>query len=236
MIEIGAKELSEKVIADAVTEGHKVVGQVCEMIDELTKKAGVEKEIPLVEDDEQLFAKIDSEIADKLRQAKQIPGKQERNTAVKELFEQITTKYCEPEDEAAERYDKAMVKRMLGKIESQVIHKLLVKGKRPDGRACDEIRKIACDVGVLPRTHGSALFTRGETQALVSITLGTLRDSQIVDGLVEEYSQNFMFHYNFPPFSVGDVRMIRGPGRREIGHGALAERSLKQVKPSKETF
>ncbi len=236
MIEVAAKELSEDVIADAVTCAHKVVTQVCEMIDELSKKIGAEKETPLVEDDEELFAKIDSQIADKLRECKQMPGKKERNTGVKELFEQIMAEYCEPEDETAQQYEKAMVKRILAKIEGRVVHELLVEGKRSDGRALDQVRKIDCQVAVLPRTHGSALFTRGETQALVSITLGTLRDSQIVDGLIDEYSQNFMLHYNFPPFSVGDVRMIRGPGRREIGHGALAERSLKQVKPLEETF
>ncbi len=236
MIEVGAKELSEDVIEDAVAQAHKAVGQVCEMLDELAEKVGAEKEIPLAKDDEELFAKIDSQIADKLREFKLVPGKKERNTAVKELLEQIITEYCEPEDETAQRYEKAMVKRMLAKIEGRVVHELLVEGKRPDGRALDQVRKIECEVAVLPRTHGSALFTRGETQALVSITLGTLRDSQIVDGLVEEYSQDFMLHYNFPPFSVGDVRMIRGPGRREIGHGALAERSLKQVKPSGEIF
>jgi len=239
MIEVGAKELSEQVIADAVAAAHKVVGEVCEMIEQLAKKVGVEKEIPLVETDEQLYSKISSQIADKLYEIKQIAGKQQRNTAVEELLEEITAQYC-PEDVGdspeKDKYDKVMVKRILEKIEGETVCKLLLEGKRLDGRGYDDIRAIDCEVGVLPRTHGSALFTRGETQAIVSVTLGSVRDGQIIDGLLEEYKQSFTLHYNFPPFCVGDVRPIRGPGRREIGHGALAERALVQVRPSEEEF
>ncbi len=239
MIEIGAKELSEQIVADAVEAAHKTVGQVCELIDELREKVGVEKEVPLVEDDGQLYSKINSQIADRLCELKQIPARQKRNKAVQELFEQIHSQYSADENNevgAELKYDKAMVKRILGKIEGQVVKKLLLDGKRPAGRGDNEIREIACDVAILPRTHGSALFTRGETQALVSVTLGTIRDAQIIDGLLEEYSQNFTVHYNFPPFSVGEVRPMRGPGRREIGHGALAERALKQVRPPEDEF
>ncbi len=178
MIEVGAKEVSEDVIADAVAEAHKTVAQVCEMIEELREKVGVEKEIPLRETDEELYAKIDSQISKKLYKAKQIQGKQERKTAVKELFEEVYSEYC-PEEEP--QYSKAMVKRILDKIQSSTIKKLLLEGKRSDGRGYNEVRPISCEVGVLPRTHGSALFTRGETQALVSTTLGTGRDEQIVD-------------------------------------------------------
>jgi len=234
MIEIGAKELSEETIAEAVAVAHKTVGQVCEMIEELREKAGVEKEIPLVEDDEQLFSKINSQIEDKLYERKQILDKQQRKIAVKELFEQVKTEYCETEDETAA--NPALVKRILGKIEGQVIKKLLLEGKRTDGRAFDKVRPIDCQVGILPRTHGSSLFSRGQTQSLVSVTLGTVRDAQIVDGLLEEYSQNFTLHYNFPPYSVGEVRPNRGPGRREIGHGALAEKALSYVRPPEDEF
>jgi polyribonucleotide nucleotidyltransferase len=117
-----------------------------------------------------------------------------------------------------------------------VVRKLLLDGKRPDGRDYDDIRPITCEVGILPRAHGSALFTRGETQALASVTLGTIRDAQIIDGLLDEYAQSFTLHYNFPPFSVGEVRPIRGPGRREIGHGVLAERALEPVRPPEDKF
>jgi len=239
MIEVGAKELPEEVIADAVSKAHEIVVQVCDMIDELAQQVGVEKEAAIVEIDDELYRQIHSQIAQKLYELKQIPGKQERNTAVAELFEQIESKYCSEEnlEEAAPlKYDKAMVKQILEKIEGQVVRNLILEGKRPDGRGYNEVRPIECEVGVLPRTHGSALFTRGETQAMVSVTLGTIRDAQIIDGLLEEYSQSFTLHYNFPPFSVGEVRPIRGPGRREIGHGALAERALEAVRPPEDEF
>ena len=242
MIEIGAKELSESVVADAVATAQRTVTQVCEMVEELREKVGVEKEIPLVESDEQLHSKIYSQIADKLYEFKQIPDKQQRNATVQELFEQIMVEYCpdddspQSQDGAASRYNKAMVKRILGKIEGQVVKKLLLDGKRSGGRGYNDIRPIACEVGILPRTHGSALFTRGETQSLVSVTLGTIRDAQIIDGLLDEYAQNFTLHYNFPPFAVGEVRPVRGVGRREIGHGALAEKALEAVRPPDEEF
>ena len=242
MIEVGAREISEKVIADAIATAQVTVTQVCEMIEELREKVGVEKEIPLVKSDEQLLSEIRSQIADKLYELRQIPGKQERNKAIDELREQVMTQYCPDEDnqllqnEAAGKYDKAMVKRILEKIEGEVVKKLLLNGKRSDGRGYNDIRPIECEIGILPRTHGSALFTRGETQSLVSVTLGTIRDAQIIDGLLDEYAQNFTLHYNFPPFSVGEVRPMRGPGRREIGHGALAEKALVQVRPPDDEF
>ncbi len=242
MIEVGAKQLSEKVIADAVATAQKTVAQVCEMIEELREKVGVEKEIPLRETNEQLVSEIRSQISDKLYELKQTPAKQERKTAIDELREQVMTQYCPDEDnpqlqnEAAPKYKKAMVKRILEKIEGEVIKKLLLSGKRSDGRGYNDVRQIACEVGILPRTHGSALFTRGETQSIVSVTLGTIRDAQIIDGLLDEYTQNFTLHYNFPPFSVGEVRPMRGPGRREIGHGALAEKALVQVRPPDDEF
>jgi len=236
MIEVGAKELPDSVIAEAVATAQKVNVEVCELIEELREKVGVEKEIPLLETDEQLAEEISSKISDKIYELKQIPGKQERNTAVAELIDQILTEYCEGEEDQASKYDRGMVKRIIGKIEGAVIKKLLLEGKRLDGRGYDDIRPIDCEVGVLPRTHGSALFTRGETQSIVSVTLGTIRDAQIIDGLLEEYTQSFTLHYNFPPFSVGEIRPIRGPGRREIGHGALAERALEQVRPPEDEF
>jgi len=248
MIEVGATELSEQVIAEAVTTAHKTVGQICEMIEELRTRVGVEKEIPLVEIDQELYSQIYSKTADKLYELKQIHDKQQRNAAVKELFEQVNTEYCAAEDVAQTdiavasqdktglKCDKAMLRRILEKVEGQVVRKLLLESKRADGRGYDDIRPISCEVGFLPRTHGSALFTRGETQSLVTVTLGTIRDAQIIDGLLDEYTQNFTLHYNFPPFSVGEVRPVRGPGRREIGHGALAERALEAVRPPEDEF
>ena len=233
MIEVGSKELSEDVIADAVATAHKAVGQVCEMIEELVEKVGVEKEIPLMEIDAELLGQIESQVTDKLYQLKQIPDKSQRTSEVKSLFEEVKAGCCAIDEP---KCSPAMLKRILGKIEGQVIRKLLLEGKRSDGRGYGDLRKIECEVGILPRTHGSALFSRGETQALLSITLGTIRDGQIIDGLQDEYTQNFTLHYNFPPYSVGEVRPNRGPGRREIGHGSLAERALEQVRPDGDDF
>lgn len=253
MIEVAANELPEEIIVQAVAEAHKTILQICEMIEELTAKANPQKEIPLTKIDPQLYQQIRELIEDKLRDAKQIPDKQKRNAAVKEIFQQVSEEYCPGEyrrsgngnverlsDESRSngqaKCGRLMLKRILDKIEQAVVRKLLLEGKRPDGRDYDSIRDISCEVGILPRTHGSAMFTRGETQAIVSITLGTIRDAQIIDGLLEEYAQSFTLHYNFPPFSVGEVRPIRGPGRREIGHGALAEKALMAVRPPDESF
>ena len=236
MIEVGANELSEDVIAQAVGKAHEVVGEVCDMIEELRAKVGVEKEIPLEEIDEELYSQIESQISDKLYELKQTAGKKERKDAIKELFKQMTEQYCTAQEGGEVKCGKAIMKRILQKIEGQVVKKMLLEGKRTDGRRFDQVRPIDGEVGILPRTHGSALFTRGETQAIVSITLGTIRDAQIIDGLLEEYSQNFTLHYNFPPSSVGEVRPQRGPGRREIGHGALAEKALERARPPEETF
>jgi len=242
MIEVEAKEVSEEAVSKAVAEGHKIIGQLCDMINELAGRVGVEKEIILVEDDQELYQKIKNQISDSLYELKQIPEKKKRSKSVRELLEQITNQYCRPAandapvQQEGQLYDVAMVKRILMKIEAQVVKKMLLEGKRLDGRGFDDIRPISCEVAILPRTHGSALFTRGETQSLVSVTLGTLRDAQIIDGLLEEYSQTFTLHYNFPPFSVGEVKPVRGPGRREIGHGALAERALGAVRPNEDEF
>jgi polyribonucleotide nucleotidyltransferase len=246
MIEVGAKEISEEIIADAILTAHKIVAQVCEMIEELGEKVSVEKEMPLMEIDEELYSHISSQIKDRLRECKQISSKQQRQKSIQQLFEEISEQYCadnailQPDNSASNatelKCDKVILKRIFERVECQVVRKMLLEGKRPDGRGYQDIRPITCEVGILPRAHGSALFTRGETQALASVTLGTIRDAQIIDGLLDEYAQNFTLHYNFPPFSVGEVRPVRGPGRREIGHGVLAERALEQVRPPEDKF
>lgn len=237
MIEVGAKELSEDVIAEAIAVAHVAVGEVCDMIEELREKVGVEKEIPLVESDEQLASKICSQVLDKIYEFKQIPDRQEGKAAIKELCKQVIEECCTAKPDSDEPVPtKAMVKRILHDVEGQAVKKLLLEGKRAGGRGYADIREISCEVGILPRTHGSSLFTRGETQSMVSVTLGTVRDAQIIDGLLDEYSQNFTLHYNFPPFSVGEVRPMRGVGRREIGHGALAEKALEAMRPADSDF
>ena len=237
MIEVAAKELPEAVIAESIKTGHETVKVVCELIEELQKKVGVPKEMgELFEIDEELCSKIRSQIADELRKLKLIPAKQQRRIAVNELFDRLIEQYCKSESDSAENQEQTMVNRIFDKIEGEIIRDLALKGKRLDGRSYDDVRPITCEVGILPRVHGSALFTRGETQALVCITLGTIQDAQIIDGLQDEYAQSFALHYNFPPFSVGEVKPMRGPGRREIGHGALAERALEMVRPPEEEF
>ena len=236
MIEVDSKQTPEDIVADAIATAHKAVGEVCELINELVALCGVEKEIPDIESDDELAAELKGQVWDKLYEAYQIKVKADRSAAIKEIMTELATQCCAPEDGSEPRCSKSLFKRIAGEIERQVVAALLLEGKRPDGRAYDEIREISCEVGLLPRSHGSALFTRGETQALISVTLGTGRDQQKVDGLQDEFGQGFMLHYNFPPYSVGEVKPIRGPGRREIGHGALAEKALEQLKPAPEDF
>jgi polyribonucleotide nucleotidyltransferase len=238
MIEVGAKQVSEEVVADAIEKAYDVIKQICGLIDELVEKVGpVVKEFTLQDFNQELLEKVTAEISERLYAAKQVTGKLQRQQAVDAIFEEVKQKYTV----IAEGQTKAactpfMMKNILQKIEGKIVRRLLLEGKRPDGRPFNEVRLINSEVAVLPRTHGSALFTRGETQALVTATLGTIRDAQIIDGLGEETEQRFMLHYNFPPFSVGEVRPVRGVGRREIGHGALAERALEQVKPPFKDF
>ncbi len=235
MIEVGAKELPEDVIAAGIQKAHEAIQEVIAMIEELQAKVGVEKEMPIIELDRPLYDKVRAEIYDRLTAIKTVPGKQDRNTAVKELFDGVRTRYKEAVGEA-EKPNMVMLNRVLTTLEEEVVRKMILEGKRPDGRSDTDVRPISCEVGLLPRTHGSAMFTRGETQALVSVTLGTIRDAQIIDGLLDEYAQSFTYHYNFPPYAVGEVKPARGPGRREIGHGALAERALEYVRPAEEDF
>ncbi len=233
MIEVDAKEVSEAEAADSIRAAHEAVSEVCGLIDELKALCGQEKEIPLFELEAELVREITEQTTEPYRRAYQIEQKSERMSALREIAEEAVGAYVSGE---SPRATLTQVKRILDQVQKQVVRDLILNGQRPDGRGYDEVRPISCVVGLLPRSHGSALFTRGETQALVSCTLGTGRDEQIVDGLAEEYGQSFMLHYNFPPFSVGEVRPIRGPGRREIGHGALAEKALEQVKPAETDF
>lgn len=235
MIEVSSQEAQEQAVVDAVAEAHKVVVEVCDMAEEMRSKCGIEKEIPLAERDEQFEKDLKAQIFDKLLEVKQTADKDKRSEGTGLIRDEVIEQYCECEDETQAK-DKGLVKRAFAKIEEMAVRELLLQGKRSDNRKFDEVREISCEVGILPRNHGSALFTRGQTQALVSVTLGTIRDAQIIDGLQEEYSQTFTLHYNFPPYSVGEVRFIRGPGRREIGHGALAEKALENIKPDESDF
>ena len=165
-----------------------------------------------------------------VKEAMYIMDKDERNAAVDSVYEKVNEEFAEKyEDKAGD------IKEILYTMQKEVVRNMLLNEKRrPDGRAFDEIRKIGCEVGLLPRTHGTGLFTRGLTQVMTVATLGSVGDIQILDGIDEAQSKRYMHHYNFPAYSVGEVRPLRGPGRREIGHGALAERALEPLIPSEE--
>jgi len=237
MIEVDAKQVSEDVVAEGIQLAHQSIKAICDLIDELVAKCGQEKEVPEIEWDQQLADEIAEKYSDDFGQAFGIKSKSERNEALKAIVEKAEAIYCTvPQGGDEARCSKSLFNRILYNVQRKVVRQLILDGKRPDGRGYTEIRPVTCEVGLLPRSHGSSLFTRGETQALTSVTLGTGRDEQIVDGLLEEYGQKFMLHYNFPPYSVGEVKPIRGPGRREIGHGALAEKALEKVRPNVDNF
>jgi polyribonucleotide nucleotidyltransferase len=235
MIEGFAREMSEENMLQAILFAQREIARIIDLIVEFRKKAGLpDKPPPPPESENPVKEVLRKKIYDEFLTLKQTPGKHARAEQIKALRDRVMAEYA-PEDGKGE-YTPAQVGAALDWLEEKVVRDLILEGKRIDGRTPRDLRKISCEVGILPRTHGSALFTRGETQALVTTTLGTVSDEQRVDGLVEEYSKKFMLDYNFPPFSVGETRPIRGPGRREIGHGALAERSLKPVIPDPEKF
>jgi polyribonucleotide nucleotidyltransferase len=237
MIEVGAKEVSEEDIADAIKFGHEHgVIPICEMLEELRRQAGQTVTWERPEPDTAFHDDVRKRVWDELTEAKKIVKKQEREAAVQAIYEKTIAHYC-PEGVDDPPHPPEEVKAVISRIEEKLVRERILKHhQRPDGRKLDEIRPISCETAWLPRTHGSALFQRGETQAMVTATLGTPSDEQIIDELLEEYKKKFMLHYNFPPFSVGEVRRIGAPGRREIGHGALAERSLEAVMPTPDEF
>ncbi len=239
MVEAGAKEVPEQVLLDALTFGHEIIKEICGMVRELCEKAGkttakAPEEIKTI-DRTPLFAELEEKYYGEVYRRNLTPGKHVRTLAVDELWDRIMDEYA-PKVEAGEVDPKEIAKATTD-LERQAIRQLIVKeNRRADGRALDEIRDISIEVGYLPRTHGACLFTRGETQAIVTTTLGTAVDVQRVDGLTEPYTKAFMLHYNFPAFCVGETWPNRGPKRREIGHGALAERALEPVLPESERF
>ena len=235
MLELGGKEVSESVVAEGIARGFEVCKAVCDAIDELASRAAIGKVYESKPLPEELKTLVMDKCGQGIRQAEQIPGKVERGGALEALREELLAELC-PDDVEEPQYAPGQVKEAFYKVEGKIQRELILSGVRPDGRDLESVRPLGIEVGVLPRTHGSALFSRGETQALVTTTLGTPRDEQIIDGLQEEYSKKFILHYNFPPFSVGEIKPIRGPGRREIGHGALAEKSLEGVLPTPEGF
>src|SRR5271166_4962335 len=235
MIESGAKEVKEETVVDAIEFGHTEIKKICAAINELRAKVGKPKravEAPVFDDAyyAKLKSRVGAELADALDTKKH--PKAESYTLVKEIKKKLAAELPEDDDEAKKKLD-----HYYETLRERIFREQVIKQKRrPDGRAFDEIREIWIEVGVLPRTHGSSIFTRGETQALVTTTLGTGDDMQRLEAFEGEAKKRFMLHYNFPPFSVGEVAFLRGAGRREIGHGALAERAISGVLPTEEAW
>jgi polyribonucleotide nucleotidyltransferase len=235
MIEGFSREMPEDRMAEALLEGHRIVREICDLQQELINKVGKPKIQFETPSDGGLSDRLRDRFYDQLKSAKQTEGKQARAEAVGQVKERALAEMIpDPKAEGAPAPEVFYAK--WHDLEERVVRDLILSGTRSDGRDGKTLRHIECAVDVLPRVHGSALFQRGETQALVTVTLGTGRDEQRVDGLFEEYSKRFMLDYNFPPFSVGEVRPQRGPGRREIGHGMLAERSVNPVLPDHDEF
>ena len=241
MVEAGSKEVSEEDMLDALMFGHEAVKELCLFQEEIIKEIGKEKmAYERLEIEDSLREEIKALASSDLDKAMRIKEKLEKYAAIDEVKERVVKKY-EDENKDLEKEDLVIlltkVKLVLESIEYDIFRSITVNEKtRSDGRAMNEIRPLSASIDLLPRTHGSALFTRGETQALAVTTLGALNEYQVLDGISLEAEKHFMLHYNFPAFSVGETGRYGSPGRREIGHGALGERCLKQVMPSEEEF
>lgn len=235
MVEAGADEVPEETMLEAIMFGHEEIKSLIAFQEEIAAKVGKEKmEVVLFNTDEELETEIRGFCEKEMIAAIQVQEKHAREAAIKEVKDKVIAKY---EEQEADDETMKQVKQILDKLVKGEVRRLITEEKvRPDGRNPDEIRPLSSEVGLLPRTHGSGLFTRGQTQALSICTLGALGDVQILDGLGLEEEKRFMHHYNFPSFSVGETGPIRGPGRREIGHGALGERALDPIIPDESDF
>ena len=242
MVEAGAKQVSEDLMLEALMFGHEAIKELVAFQEEIIAEIGVEKmDYETLEIEDSLKEEVRSLAEARLNEALRIPGKQEKYEAIDAVKEEIVAKYTTENEEVLKEKDLltliTKVKLVLEEIEYEIFRQIVVKEKtRADGRSMTQIRPLSTAIDLLPRTHGSALFTRGETQALAVTTLGALGEHQILDGLDMETEKRFMLHYNFPAFSVGETGRYGAPGRREIGHGALGERALLQVMPSEEEF
>ena len=238
MIEAGANEVPDDVMLKAIKEAHKEIKKICKFIKKIQKEIGKPKfEYKSFEVDHDIYEFVESNFKDEMKEKVQEADKETRDNNIAELTEKIEQAYTEKYGEESFEEHKQDIGEAIYKVEKKCVREMIfVEHKRVDGRGLDEIRPLSCEVGLLPRTHGSALFTRGQTQVLSVATLGMMSEEQTLDGIDTEESKRYMHHYNFPSYSVGEARPSRGPGRREIGHGALAEKALVPVLPSKEEF
>ncbi|MBI5193096.1 MAG: polyribonucleotide nucleotidyltransferase [Nitrospirae bacterium] len=235
MVEGAAKLVHEDTILDGISLAHREMQKLIDAQIELRRLAGKEKiQIAVPALDEELLSSVERLCLDKVLDALVIPNKSERQTTLDLILGDVLSQINPVGEEGDKSRDIRIIFHHIEKREMR--NMVLFKGKRADGRGTTDIRQITCEVGILPRTHGSALFTRGETQSLAVVTLGTADDEQLIEALEGESTKAFMLHYNFPPFSVGETKPLRGPGRREIGHGALAEKAVKPIIPAKEEF
>jgi len=233
MIEAGAKEVDDDKVYEGIMLAHEVIKPMIDFIDSIVAEVGKAKfEYPSCEVDHDLFDKIEAMVAEDVKAALDTDDKSVRDARLQPIYERV---YTELEEEYPD--SKLMIDECMYKLQKKIVrHWLLTEQKRVDGRRMDEIRPLAAEVGLLTRTHGSGMFTRGQTQVFSIATLAPIREQQLLDGIDTEDTKRYMHHYNMPGFSVGEAKASRSPGRREIGHGALAERSLEPVLPSKEDF
>ena len=238
MIEAGANEVPDNVMLKAIKEAHKEIKKICKFINKIQKDIGKPKfEYKSFEVDHDVYQFIEDNFKEEMKQEVQEADKETRDKKIDALSDKIATTYAEKFGEEMAEEHKSDIAEGIYKLEKKCVREMIYfEHKRVDGRALDEIRPLSCEVGLLPRVHGSALFTRGQTQVLSIATLGMISEEQVLDGIDTEESKRYMHHYNFPSYSVGEARPPRGPGRREIGHGALAEKALVPVLPSKEEF
>ena len=239
MIEAGANEVPDDIMLEAIKTAHKEIKEICKFITKIQKEIGKPKfEYKSFEVDHDIYEFIETNFKDEMKEKVQEADKETRDNNIDELTNKIEETYKEKFGEEAFEEHKSDIGESIYKLEKKCVREMIFnEHKRVDGRKLDEIRPLSCEVGVLPRTHGSALFTRGQTQVLSVATLGMMSEEQTLDGIdLAEESKRYMHHYNFPSYSVGEARPSRGPGRREIGHGALAEKALVPVLPSEEEF
>ena len=233
MIEAGGDEIPEDTMIEAIKFGFEACQPIIKFQEDAMAKMGKVKDVPeLYKVDEEVNKAVRAYATEMVNEAMHITDKDERNAAIDAVNEKVKEEFADIYDEKS-----ADIKEVLYNMQKESVrHMLLVEKRRPDGRAFDEVRPISCEVGILPRTHGTGLFTRGLTQVMTVATLGSVSEIQILDGIDEEVTKRYMHHYNFPGYSVGEVKPLRGPGRREIGHGALAERALEPLIPSEDEF
>ena len=238
MIEAGANEVSNEVMLEAIKKGHEEIKKICKFIEKMKEEIGKPKfEYKSFAVDNDLYEYIAENFTEEMKEKVQEKDKETRDNNIAELTEKISNAYAEKYGEEAFEENKQQIGEAIYKLEKKCVRDMIFyEHKRVDGRKIDEIRPLSCEIDLLPRVHGSALFTRGQTQVLSITTLGMISEEQTLDGLDNEESKRYMHQYNFPAYSVGEARPSRGPGRREIGHGALAEKALVPVLPSKEEF